>query len=155
MLKGEVVASWSTGKQAVCTVFLFAMMAEMLNKSGIAQGLANGLFAAFGPDAVMLTPTIAGALGIIANTGNPGNSLLLPPLSTLAAQAGISLLATGAVVHVSGLALGFFSPVRMSIAAKLSHVVSEERSVYVSLIPLAIAAFAVMTFFAWLTTRHF
>ncbi|WP_312410887.1 hypothetical protein [Comamonas sp.] len=42
-------------------------------------------------------------------------------------NAGISLLATGAVVHVSGLALGFFSPVRMSIAAKFSHGAAQER----------------------------
>lgn len=153
-LKGEIVASWSTGKQAVWTVFLFAMMAEMLNKSGIAQGLAHGLFAALGPDAMVLTPALAGALGIIANTGNAGNSLLLPPLSTLAAQAGINLLATGAVVHVSGLALGFFSPVRMSIAAKLSHGAAQERSVYLFLLPFALAAFAVMTCFAWLSTMQ-
>lgn len=112
--------AWITGRQSVWTVFLFAVIADMLAKSGIAQGLATGLFSALGADAILLIPSIYGAVGILTNNGNPGDSLLLPPLAAMANQANMSVPAVAAVQHISGMALGFFSHVRMSIASNRS-----------------------------------
>lgn len=152
-LSRQVRSAWGTGRQAVWTVFLFAVMAEMLAKSGVAQGLASGLFNAFGTDAILLIPSISGALGVLTNSGNPGNSLLLPPLAALAAQANMNVLAIAAIQHVSGMALGIFSPVRMSIAATLAGGAGEERGVYRFLVPYAVASFVAMTVLAWGATK--
>ena len=45
---GEIKAVWKTGRLAVLTIIIFSMMAELLSASGIADGLARGLFAALG-----------------------------------------------------------------------------------------------------------
>lgn len=153
-LVSQARSAWATGKQAVLTVLLFAIMAEMLAKSGIAEGLAKGLFSAMGPDGILLIPTISGALGILTNSGNPGNSLLLPPLAALASQASMNVHAVAAVQHVSGMSLGLFSPVRMAIAATLAGGNAEEqRSIYWFLLPYATVAFLLMTCCAWLSTK--
>src|SRR4029078_692242 len=49
-------AAWKTGRLAVLTIILFSMMAEVLSGSGIAGGLAAGMFTGFGRWAVIVTP---------------------------------------------------------------------------------------------------
>src|SRR5258708_39785143 len=41
----EIKAVWKTGRLAVLTIIIVSMMAELLSGSGIADGLASGLFA--------------------------------------------------------------------------------------------------------------
>ncbi|MBB1593247.1 hypothetical protein [Achromobacter sp. UMC46] len=137
-------ASWNTGRHAVMSVFLFAMMAEVLAGAGISQAYADGLFAAFQDWTILITPVLAGAFGILANSGNAPNSLFMPSQLSLAVQAGLNVPAAAALLHVSGTAMGIFSPVRMSIAAGLAHGQGQERSVYVLLLPFALAAFGIL-----------
>lgn len=143
-LATQARASWKTGRHAVMSVFLFAMMAEVLAGAGISQAYADGLFATLQDWTILITPVLAGAFGILANSGNAPNSLFMPSQLSLAVHAGLNVPAAAALLHVSGTAMGIFSPVRMSIAAGLAHGQGQERSVYVLLLPFALAAFGIL-----------
>lgn len=143
-LATQARATWKTGRHAVMSVFLFAMMAEVLAGAGISKAYADGLFATLQEWTLLITPLLAGAFGILANSGNAPNSLFMPSQLSLALQAGLNVPAAAALLHVSGTAMGFFSPVRMSIAAGLAHAPGQERSVYVLLLPFALAAFGIL-----------
>lgn len=136
--------AWTTGKHAVLSVFLFAMMAEVLAGAGISQAFADGLFRTMQDWTLLMTPLLAGAFGILANSGNAPNSLFMPSQLSLALHAGLSVPAAAALLHVSGTSMGFFSPVRMSIAAGLAQGRGQERAVYAQLLPFAVAAFAIL-----------
>ncbi|MCY1526297.1 hypothetical protein D9M68_613060 [compost metagenome] len=144
VLAAQARAAWTTGRHAVYSVFLFAMMAEVLAGAGISQAFADGLFSSLRDWTLLITPVLAGAFGILANSGNAPNSLFMPSQLSLALQAGLSVPAAAALLHVSGTSLGIFSPVRMSIAAGLAHGRGQERGVYVLLLPCALAAFGVL-----------
>lgn len=144
LLAGNARHAWNTGKHAVLSVFLFAMMAEVLAGAGISQAFADGLFRSLQDWTLLLTPLLAGAFGILANSGNAPNSLFMPSQLSLALHAGLSLPAAAALLHVSGTSMGFFSPIRMSIAAGLAHGRGQERAVYAQLLPFAVGAFAIL-----------
>ena len=143
-LASQARSAWTTGRHAVLSVFLFAMMAETLAGAGISQAYADGLFSALHDWTILITPVLAGAFGILANSGNAPNSLFMPSQLSLALQAGLNVPAAAALLHVSGTSMGIFSPVRMSIAAGLAHGRGQERSVYVLLLPFALAAFGIL-----------
>lgn len=144
ILGREAHAAWRTGKHAVLTVFLFAMMAEVLSAAGIAHAFAEGLFATLHAGAVLLTPIVSGGFGILANGGNAPNSLFMPAQLSLAIQAGLSIPAVMALQHVSGTSMSLFSPVRMSIAAGLSGGHGQERSVYAQVWPFLLLGLALL-----------
>lgn len=148
LLGAEARGAWSTGKHAVMTIFVFAMMAELLAASGISGAFATATFDALGKGTVLITPALSGAFGILMNSGNPANSLFLPSQVALALQAGLSVPAIAAIQHASGMAMGFFSPVRMSIAAGLCDARGNERTIYRDLWPFALAALAVLVIVA-------
>ncbi|MCP2513324.1 hypothetical protein M5J07_00150 [Achromobacter mucicolens] len=143
-VRTQARAAWLTGRHAVMSVFLFAMMAEVLAGAGISRAYADGLFASLRDWTILITPLLAGAFGILANSGNAPNSLFMPSQLSLALQAGLSVPAAAALLHVSGTSMGIFSPVRMSIAAGLAHGRGQERGVYVLLLPFALAAFGIL-----------
>ncbi len=144
LLAAQASAAWTTGRHAVYSVFLFAMMAEVLAGAGISQAYADGLYASLRDWTVLITPVLAGVFGILANSGNAPNSLFMPSQLSLAVSAGLSVPAAAALLHVSGTSMGIFSPVRMSIAAGLAHGRGEERGVYARLLPFALAAFGML-----------
>ncbi|WMD22221.1 hypothetical protein RAS12_07535 [Achromobacter seleniivolatilans] len=149
-LAAQARSAWMTGRHAVMSVFLFAMLAEVLAGAGISQAFADGLFASLKDWTILITPILAGAFGILANSGNAPNSLFMPSQLSLALQAGLNVPAAAALLHVSGTCMGIFSPVRMSIAAGLAHGRGQERSVYVLLLPFALAAFGILLVLALL-----
>lgn len=140
----EARSAWRTGRQAVLTVFLFAMMAEVLAAGGISRAAADALFAAWQSGAILVTPFIAGAFGILANSGNAPNSLMMPSQLAVAQQAGLAVAAVAALQHVSATSMSLFSPVRMSIAAQLAGGRGEERGAYALMLPFAVAGFVVL-----------
>ncbi len=137
VLAPEARAAWRTGKVAVLTVFAFAMMAEVLTGAGISQAFAAGLFDTLRDGALLATPLLAALFGILANSGNAPNSLFMPSQVALAVQAGLSVPAVAALLHVAGTSMSLFSPVRMAIAAGMCHGVGDERRVYAQLLPWA------------------
>ncbi|HAP28429.1 MAG TPA: hypothetical protein DCR74_23145, partial [Achromobacter sp.] len=143
-LRAQSRAAWMTGRHAVMSVFLFAMMAEVLAGAGISRAYADGLFSSLRDWTILITPLLAGAFGILANSGNAPNSLFMSSQLSLALQAGLNMPAAAALLHVSGTSMGIFSPVRMSIAAGLAHGRGHERGVYVLLLPFALAAFGIL-----------
>ncbi len=147
-LAREGVAAWNTGKPAVLAVFLFAMMAEVLSAAGISQAIANGMFAKLEQGALVLTPLLSGAFGILTNSGNAPNSLFMSSQLALGIQAGLGIPAVAALQHVSGTAMSSFSPVRMSIAATLTHGHGQERTVYAALLPYIGMCFALLAMMA-------
>lgn len=151
-LGAESAAAWKSGRQAVLTLFLFAMMAEVLAAAGISRAMASGLFAAMGTGAIVVTPVLSGFLGILTNSGNAPNSLFMPSLVALATTAKLSVPAVAAIQHTAGMALTLFSPVRMTITASLCGGAGEEGGVYRYLLPYAGAAFVVVIAGAWLAT---
>ncbi len=150
LLAAQARAAWTTGRHAVYSVFLFAMMAEVLAGAGISQAYADGLYASLRDWTILITPLLAGVFGILANSGNAPNSLFMPSQLSLAISAGLSVPAAAALLHVSGTSMGIFSPVRMSIAAGLAHGRGEERAVYARLLPFALAAFGALLCLAML-----
>lgn len=151
LLGQEARSAWGTGKHAVLAMLLFAMMAEILSAAGIARAVAEGMFAALHEGAVLTTTVLASVFGILANSGSAPNSLFMPSQVSLAIQAGLSIPMAAALQHVAGTSMGFFSPVRMSIAAGLSRGVGQERAVYVALLPYAAATLVLLLLnAAWL-----
>ena len=144
VLAAQARGAWMTGRHAVMSVFLFAMMAEVLAGAGISRAYADGLFSSLRDWTILITPLLAGAFGILANSGNAPNSLFMSSQLSLALQAGLNVPAAAALLHVSGTSMGIFSPVRMSIAAGLAHGRGQERGVYVLLLPFALAAFGIL-----------
>lgn len=88
----EIRAVWKTGRLAVLTIITFAMMAELLSGSGIAQGLARGMFTLLDRWAVVATPMISAVFGSLANSGNAANGLFMASQVSLAVDAGLNSL---------------------------------------------------------------
>lgn len=137
-LRQEAASAWAHGKNAIYSVFLFSMLAEILASSGISPAAADALARNLGSLAVLISPLVSGALGILANSGNAPNGLFMPSQMALALQSGLNAPAVAAVQHVAATSLGIFSPVRMSIAAGLAKGTGQERSVYGLLLPYAL-----------------
>lgn len=143
--KGYLVAiefstAWRTGRLAVLTVITFSMMAEVLSISGIAAGMAQGLFRSLGQWAVIVTPLLAGTFGVVTNGGNAGNGLFMASQVDLATAAGFSVAMVASLQHVSGLSMSMFSPVRMAIVCSLAGTPGMEKAAYRVMVPFAAMA---------------
>lgn len=140
----EIRQAWKTGRLAVLTVITFSMMGELLSGSGVAKGLANGLFNAFGAWALVLTPQISAVFGALANSGNAANSLFMSSQVSLAAGAGLNVAAVIALQQAAALSLNMVSPVRMSIVCSLAGTPGRERDAYRTMLPFAASTVAVV-----------
>lgn len=140
----EIKNAWKTGRLAVLTIITFAMMAELLSGSGIAEGLARGMFEAFDRWALVATPMISAVFGALANSGNAANGLFMASQVSLAMEAGLNVAAVIALQHVAALSLNMVSPVRMSIVCNLAGTPGQEREAYVAMLPFAIVMIVVL-----------
>ncbi|TDR94001.1 L-lactate permease [Enterovirga rhinocerotis] len=140
----EVGAAWRTGRLAVLTIIAFAMMAELLSGSGIADGLARGMFEALGRWSLLLTPMLSAVFGALANSGNAANGLFMASQLSLAAEAGLSVAAVASLQQAAALSLNIVSPVRMSIVCSLAGTPGREREAYRAMFPFAATAIIVL-----------
>ncbi|MBL6076807.1 L-lactate permease [Belnapia sp. T18] len=140
----DLGTAWKTGRLAVFSIFTFSAIAEILSGSGIATGLAGGLFHAFGGVAVVLMPLVSAVYGALANSSNAANGLFMTAQVSLATAAGLDLPAAIALQHAAALSLNMVSPVRMSIACSLAGTPGRERDAYGAMLPFALAAIAVL-----------
>lgn len=140
----ELPGAWKTAKTPIMTVFLFAMLAEVLSAAGISKAAADGMFANLQAYGVLAAPALSIVLGVLTNSGSAANSLFMSSQVAMSAQAGLSVAAMAALQHVAGTSMSLFSPVRMTIAANLSQGLGKEREVYAGLLPYALASFAVL-----------
>ncbi len=143
-LPREMKTAWKTGRLAVLTIVIYSMMAEVLTKSGIAAALAEGLFAALGGWAILVTPVLAGLFGGLTNSGNASNGLFMASQIRLGTAAGFHLGSVAALQHISGLTMSMFSPVRMAIVCGLAGTPGRERDAYRVMLPFAAAALLVL-----------
>ncbi|MDO5102144.1 MAG: L-lactate permease [Lautropia sp.] len=123
------------GSQPMLAIFLFSMIAEVLSGSGISHAYADGLFASLGEKAMLATPLASALFGILGNSANAGNSLFMASVISLGTKIGLSLPLLAALQHASGASMSLFSPVRMSMAAKLADGNGQEQRVYRLLLP--------------------
>jgi lactate permease len=140
----EIAAAWKTGRLAVLTVIVFSMMAELLSRSGIAGGLARGMYDTFGVWSVTVTPMISAVFGALANSGNAANGLFMPSQLSLATEAGLDVAAVVALQHAAALSLNMVSPVRMSIVCNLAGTPGHERDAYRAMFPFVVVIVAVL-----------
>ncbi|MBL6459111.1 L-lactate permease [Belnapia sp. T6] len=140
----ELRAAWTTGRLAILSIFTFSAMAEVLSGSGIATGLAQGLFQTFGRAAVVVMPILSAVYGVLANSSNGPNGLFMAAQVSLATEAGLNLAAAVALQHVAAFSLNIVSPVRMSIACSLAGTPGHERDAYRAMLPFAVAAVALL-----------
>jgi lactate permease len=140
----EIAAAWKTGRLAVLTVIVFSMMAELLSRSGIAGGLARGMYDTFGVWSVTVTPMISAVFGALANSGNAANGLFMPSQLSLATEAGLDVAAVVALQHAAALSLNMVSPVRMSIVCNLAGTPGHERDAYRAMLPFVVVIVAVL-----------
>lgn len=152
LLPAEARSSWKSAQAAIVSVFLFAVMAEILSGAGISQTFANGMFAVLNQWMVLVTPVLSGGFGILTNSGSASNSLFMSSQLYFAAQAGLSIPLVIALQHVSGCAMSMFSPVRMTIAASLNKAPGHERATYAMMMPFAISGMAILLLFAIVIT---
>ena len=144
--------AWHTGRHAMASVVLFALMAEIMTASGIAQAIADGMFDGFGHHAVKLAALVSSSLGMLTNSGAMPNSLFMPAQAAMAAQAGLDIAAVAAFQHVSGTAMCLFSPVRMALAASIANGSGADRAIYLMLWPYAAGAVLVLQLLSLWTT---
>lgn len=140
----EITTAWRTGRLAVLTVVVFSMMAELLSRSGIAGGLARGMYDIFGVWSVTVTPMISAVFGALANSGNAANGLFMPAQLGLATEAGLDVAAVVALQHAAALSLNMVSPVRMSIVCNLAGTPGHERDAYRAMMPFVLVIIAVL-----------
>lgn len=140
----EARAAWKTGRLAVLSIMTFSMMAELLSGSGIANGLAVGIFAAMGDWAILLTPQLSAIFGALANSGNAANGLFMASQVRLAVEAGFSVPAVIALQHAAALSLNMVGPVRMSIVCGLAGTPGREREMYRVMLPFALVVVGVL-----------
>lgn len=140
----EIHAAWKTGRLAVLTVIVFSMMAELLSRSGIAEGLAHGMYDVFGVWSVSVTPMISAVFGALANSGNAANGLFMPSQLSLATEAGLDVAAVVALQHAAALSLNMVSPVRMSIVCNLAGTPGHERDAYRAMFPFVVVIVLVL-----------
>lgn len=140
----EMRAAWKTGRLAVLTVIVFSMMAELLSRSGIASGLARGMYDTFGVWSVTVTPMISAVFGALANSGNAANGLFMPAQLSLAKEAALDVAAVVALQHAAALSLNMVSPVRMSIVCNLAGTPGHERDAYRAMLPFIAVIIAVL-----------
>lgn len=140
----EVRAAWKTGRLAILSIITFSTMAELLSGSGIADGLARGMFEALGRWALIITPQISAIFGGLANSGNAANGLFMASQVGLAVEAGLSVAAVIALQHAAALSLNMVSPVRMSIVCGLAGTPGQERAVYGAMLPFIVVMIAVL-----------
>lgn len=143
-LPHELQTAWRTGRPAILSMFLFAMMAEVLAGSGIAAAVAGEVTATLGRQAVLIVPPLAALFGVLTNSGTAGNSLFMASQVTLAEAAGLPVPMVIALLHVTGSALSMFSPVRMTIACSLAGTPGQEGAAYRVAAPFAVAALLVL-----------
>lgn len=140
--------AWRTGHQAVISIFFFAMLAEVMSNAGISELLANSLYHHLAQQAVLLSTLLASALGILTNSGNMPNSLLMSAQVSLATHAGLHPALIAGLLHGAGTCLSFFSPIRLSIACALSEQIGQERQTYQVLLPYAALAIGLILLLA-------
>lgn len=150
-LHRELPDAWKTARTPVVTVFLFAMLAEVLSIAGISRAIAVATFDGLGAAGVLAAPLLSVGLGVLTNSGSAANSLFMSSQVAMSAQANLSVPLAAALQHACGSCMSLFSPVRMSIAASLADGKGSERAVYVGLLPYAVAGVAVLaTLAGWL-----
>jgi lactate permease len=140
----EFRATWKTGRLAVFTIVIFSMMAELLSRSGIADGLARGMFGTLGVWSVTVTPLISAVFGALANSGNAANGLFMASQLSLAHEAGLDVAAVVALQHSAALSLNMVSPVRMSIVCNLAGTPGRERDAYRAMLPFILVIVGVL-----------
>jgi len=143
-LPQDLRGAWKTARTPIVTVFLFAMLAEVLAAAGIARAIAAGTFESMGTLGVLAAPLLSIGLGVLTNSGSAANSLFMSSQVAMSEQANLSVPHTAALQHVAASSMGLFSPVRMSIAASLAAGHGRGREVYAGLAPYAIAGIAVL-----------
>lgn len=141
---GEARAAWKTGRLAVLTIITFSMMAELISGSGIAAGLAEGMFAGLGRWAIVVTPLVSAAFGSLANSSNAANGLFMASQVELATAAALNVAAVVALQHTAALSLNMVSPVRMSIVCGLAGTPGRERDAWRVMLPFAAVPVAVL-----------
>lgn len=140
----EIGTAWKTGRLAVLSVITFSMMAELLSGSGIAEGLARGMFTVLDRWAIVATPLISAIFGALANSGNAANGLFMASQVSFATEAGLNVAAVIALQHVASMSLNLVSPVRMSIVCGLAGTPGQERAAYRAMLPFAVAVVGVV-----------
>lgn len=140
----EMRTAWNTGRLPVLTIIIFSMMAELLSGSGIAEGLARGMFDALDRWAIVATPLISAVFGALANSGNAANGLFMASQVSLATEAGLSVAAVIALQHIASLSLNMVSPVRMSIVCGLAGTPGRERDAYRVMLPFVAVVVVVL-----------
>lgn len=140
----EFHATWTTGRLAVFTIVIFSMMAELLSRSGIADGLARGMYGTLGVWSVTVTPLISAVFGALANSGNAANGLFMASQLSLATEASLNVAAVVALQHTAALSLNMVSPVRMSIVCNLAGTPGHERDAYRAMLPFILVIIGVL-----------
>ncbi|WP_245704927.1 L-lactate permease [Belnapia rosea] len=140
----DVRAAWTTGRLAILSIFTFSAMAEILAGSGIATGLAQGLFLTLGRTAVVLMSVVSAVYGALANSSNAANGLFMAAQVNLAVEAGLHLAAAIALQHAAALSLNLVSPVRIAIACSLAGTPGREREAYRAMLPFALVTIALL-----------
>lgn len=128
--------SWASGKTAIITTALFCILAEVLSLSGIATSLAAGMLEALGRTSVFLSMLLAALFGLVTNSANASNGLLMNSQLALAHGTGLSALGAAALQHASAIAMSTFSPVRIMLACGFAGVAVGMREVYRTVLPL-------------------
>ena len=153
-LPGEMRTAWRTGRLAIVTVAMFAVLSELLVASGIGAGVATAMFDLLGRGSIVTMALVSAIFGNLANSGNSANGLFMPSQATLAAESGLNASAVLALQLFAASSLNLISPVRMAIACSLAGASGSERAVYRELTPHAIVAVLVVTVAAWLVAAN-
>lgn len=128
--------TWPLANRAIANIAVYLIISQVMAISGIATASAELLKAHLGALAVLTTPVLAGAFGLLTGSGNATNGLLMPSQRALAILTTVSLPWLAAVQNTTACALTMLSPVRVGIGCTLGGKPRHERQVYANAWPL-------------------
>lgn len=118
------------GIRPAAVTVLFVVMAQCYVGAGFADHLAAALQAFAGPAALLVVPVFAAVAGFLTGTGAASNAMLMPMVTALSAQAGVSAPWMAAVQATVSTNLTLLSPMRVAMGIAFDEGRTGEAALY-------------------------
>jgi lactate permease len=118
------------GIRPASVTVLFVVMAQCYVGAGFADHLAAALQTFAGPAALLVVPVFAAVAGFLTGTGAASNAMLMPMVTALSAQAGVSVPWMAAVQATVSTNLTLLSPMRVAMGIAFDEGRTSEAALY-------------------------
>jgi lactate permease len=129
-VRPALMQTLTLGSRPAAVTLVFVVMAQCYVGAGFADHLARTLQAAAGPVALLVVPVFAAVAGFLTGTGAASNAMLMPMVTALSAQAGVSGAWMAAVQATVSTNLTMLSPMRVAMGIAFDGGRTTEQALY-------------------------